>query len=163
MEAYDFFLSRHSEGFYATLAKAQKTKLAMIEEQRQRDEQVRVQKEVTRNIIGELQRVGCGPDNNDGEWNDAARKSLEQYNRFAKTKYDLSPNEELLYALKERDGRVCPLTCRPGFRVQNNTCVAVPQQVQQRPQQQPQQQQQQGPPPQLPRGTICVRGICVGN
>jgi len=163
MEAYDAFLSRHSEGFYATLAKAQKTKLAMIEEQRAKDEQVRLQKELTRNVIGELQRVGCAPESADGEWNDAARKSLALYNRYAKTKFQGDPNEELLHALKERTGRVCPLTCRPGFVVRNNTCVAVPQQVQQRPQQ-PQYQQ---PPPQqpafTPRGTICVRGICVGN
>jgi serine/threonine protein kinase len=159
MEAYDLFLSRHPEGFYATLARAQKTKLAMIEQQRSEQEQIRVQKELTRNVVVELQRAGCGPDNNDGEWNDAARKSLELYNRNAKTKFDGDPTEQLLGALRERGGRVCPLTCRPGFRVQNNTCVAIPQQVQQPQYQQPPPQQQQ----QLPRGQICVRGICVGN
>ncbi|MBY0530386.1 MAG: serine/threonine protein kinase [Xanthobacteraceae bacterium] len=159
MEAYDLFLSRHPEGFYATLARAQKTKLAMIEQQRSEQEQIRVQKELTRNVVIELQRSGCGPDNNDGEWNDAARKSLELYNRNAKTKFDGDPTEQLLGALRERGGRVCPLTCRPGFRVQNNTCVAIPQQVQQPQYQQPPPQQQQ----QLPRGQICVRGICVGN
>jgi serine/threonine protein kinase len=163
MEAYDLFLSRHQEGFYATLARAQKTKLAAIEDQRVKDEQIRVQKEITRNVIGELQRAGCGPEFSDGDWNDAARKSLELYNRHAKTKFEGEPNDQLLNALKSRDGRVCPLTCRPGFRVQNNTCVAIPQQVQQQPQQRPQYQQQQQPPQQLPRGTICVRGICVGN
>jgi serine/threonine protein kinase len=165
MEAYDLFLSRHPEGFYATLAKAQKTKLAMIEDQRAKETQIRMQRDLTRNVITELQRVGCGPDATDGEWNDAARKSLELYNRHAKTKFDSDPNAQLLGALKERDGRVCPLTCRPGFRVQNNACVAIPQQVQQRPQQQPQQQQQQQQqqPAFQPRGTICVRGICVGN
>ena len=163
MEAYDLFLSRHQDGFYATLARAQKTKIAMIEQQRAEQEQIRVQKELTRNVIAELQRVGCGPDQNDGEWNDTARKSLELYNKHAKTKFDSNPNGELLGALKERDARVCPLTCRPGFRVQNNTCVAIPQQVQQRPQQQPQYQQQPQQPAFQPRGTICVRGICVGN
>lgn len=164
LEAYDLFLSRHPEGFYATLARAQKTKLAMIEEQRAKDEQIRLQKEVTRNVIAELQRAGCGPENSDGEWNDAARKSLELFNRHAKTKFEPTPNEQMLAALKERDGRVCPLTCRPGYRVQNNTCVAIPQQVQRpqpRPQQQQQQQQQQ--PAFQPRGTVCIRGICVGN
>jgi serine/threonine protein kinase len=159
MEAYDLFLSRHSDGFYATLAKAQKSKLAMLEQQRQQEAQLRHQKEITRNVISELQRAGCGPESADGDWNDAARKSLALYNRHAKTKFEGDPNEELLNALKERDGRVCPLTCRPGFRVQNNACVVIPQQVQ-RPQQQPQQQQQ---PAFQPRGTICVRGICVGN
>jgi serine/threonine protein kinase len=163
MEAYDLFLSRHQDGFYATLARAQKTKLAMVEQQRAEQEQIRVQRELTRNVIAELQRVGCGPDQNDGEWNDNARKSLELYNKHAKTKFDANPNEQLLGALKERDARVCPLTCRPGFRVQNNACVAIPQQVQQRPQQQPQYQQQQQQPAFQPRGTICVRGICVGN
>ncbi len=164
MEAYELFLSRHPEGFYATLARAQKTKLAMLEDQRQKEQQIRLQKELTRNVIAELQRAGCGPDSNDGEWNDAARKSLELYNRHAKTKYDGSSlNEHMLVSLREREGRVCPLTCRPGFRVQNNTCVAIPQQVQQRPQQQPQQQQQQQQPAFQPRGTVCVRGICIGN
>lgn len=162
MEAYDLFLSRHPEGFYATLARAQKTKLATIEQQRVEQEQIRFQRELTRNVIVELQRAGCGPENTDGEWNDAARKSLDLYNRHAKTKFDGNPNEQMLGALKERAGRVCPLTCRPGFRVQNNTCVAIPQQVQQ-PQQQYQQQQQQQQQQQLPRGQICVRGICVGN
>lgn len=161
MEAYDVFLSRHPEGFYATLARAQKTKLAAIEQERVQQEQIRIQRELTRNVIAELQRAGCGPEHSDGEWNDAARKSLDLYNRHAKTKFESNPNQELLYALKERDGRVCPLTCRPGFVVRNNACVAVPQQVQQpQRQQQPQQQQQQQF---VPRGTICVRGICVGN
>jgi serine/threonine protein kinase len=161
MEAYDLFLSRHPDGFYATLARAQKTKLAMIEEQRVKDEQLRLQAELTRNVITELQRVGCGPENTDGEWNDAARRSLALYNRHAKTTFDGDPNEALLTSLKGRDGRVCPLTCKPGFVARNNACVAVPQQVQ-RPQPPPQQQQQQQPAFQ-PRGTICVRGICVGN
>ncbi len=164
MEAYDVFLSRHTEGFYATLARAQKTKLAMLEQQRAEQEQVRLQKELTRNVIAELQRVGCGPDTSDGEWSDAARKSLALYNRHAKTKFEGNPNDELLHALKERDGRVCPLTCRPGFQVRNNTCVAIPQQVQQQqPQRQQRPQQQQQEPAFVPRGSICVRGICVGN
>ena len=165
IEAYDLFLSRHSEGFYATLARAQKTKLAMLDQQRAEQEQIRIQRDLTRNVVAELQRVGCGPEQNDGEWNDAARKSLELYNKHAKTRFDGNPNEQLLGALKERDARVCPLTCRAGYQVKNNTCVAIPQQVQQRPQQQPQyqQQQQQQQAPQMPRGTICVRGICVGN
>jgi serine/threonine protein kinase len=164
MEAYDLFLSRYSDGFYATLARAQKTKLAAIEQQRVEQEQVRIQKELTRDILVELQRAGCGPEGNDGEWNDAARKSLDLYNKHAKTKFDSAPNAQMLAALKERGGRVCPLTCRPGFQVRNDACVAIPQQVQ-RPQQQPQQQQQQQQqqPMQLPRGQICVRGICVGN
>ncbi|HRF08725.1 MAG TPA: hypothetical protein PL193_08795, partial [Xanthobacteraceae bacterium] len=171
-EAYDLFLSRHPEGFYATLARAQKTKLAAMEQQRiqqeqqrQREEQLRIQQTLTRNVIAELQRAGCGPDRSDGEWDDAARKSLDLYNRHAKTKFDDEPNEELLNGLKERDGRVCPLVCGRGFVARNNTCVPVPQQVQQRPQPRPQQQQQQQQQqaPQLPRGTICVRGICVGN
>ncbi|MGE0340110.1 MAG: serine/threonine protein kinase [Xanthobacteraceae bacterium] len=164
-EAYELFLSRHPEGFYATLARAQQTKLAAIEQQRVQQEQLRIQQALTRNVIAELQRAGCGPDRSDGEWNDAARKSLELYNRHAKTKFDDEPNEELLHALKERDGRVCPLVCGRGFVARNNACVPIPQQVQQRPQQQrPQQQpQQQQQAPQLPRGTVCVRGICVGN
>jgi serine/threonine protein kinase len=167
MEAYDLFLSRHSEGFYATLARAQKTKLAAIETQRVQQEQLRIYKALTKNVIAELQRAGCGPDKSEGDWDDAARKSLDLYNRHAKTKLDGEPNEELLHALKERDGRVCPLVCARGFVARNNACVAIPQQVQQRPQQQQQQpqrqQQQQEQQPQLPRGTICVRGICVGN
>jgi serine/threonine protein kinase len=162
MEAYDLFLTRHSEGFYATLARAQKTKLAMIEEQRVKEEQTRIYKQLVYNVVAELQGAGCGPeDNNEGEWNDAARNSLALYNRHAKTKFDGEPNEGMLNALKQRSGRVCPLTCKPGFVVRNNACVAVPKQVQ-RPQPQPQQQQQQQPAF-TPRGSICVRGICVGN
>jgi hypothetical protein len=161
MEAYEIFLSRHPEGFYATLARAQKTKLAALEQQR-------TQKELTRNLITELQRVGCGPDTHDGEWNDATRKSLDLFNRHAKTKFDVStPNQDALDALRGKQGRVCPLVCRPGFQAKGNDCVPVPQQVQR--QQQPRQQQQQQPqqqqqaPVNLPRGVICVRGICVGN
>jgi hypothetical protein len=164
MEAYEIFLSRHPEGFYATLARAQKTKLAALEQQRS-------YKDLTRNVIAELQRAGCGPDTNDGEWNEATRKSLDLYNRHAKTKFDASaPSAETLDALRNKQGRVCPLVCRPGFQARNNECVAIPQQVQQRPQQQQQQrpqrqqpQQQEQAPVNLPRGVICVRGICVGN
>ncbi len=158
MVAFDIFLSRHPEGFYATLARAQKTKLAALETQRS-------QKELTRSVISELQRVGCGPDSNDGEWTDATKKSLDLYNRHAKTKFDVSaPTQDTLNALRDKQGRVCPLVCRPGFQARNNECVAIPRQVQQRPQQQQQQpQQQQQAPVNLPRGVICVRGICVGN
>ncbi len=161
MEAYDLFLARHPEGFYSTLARAQKTKLAMIEEQRVKEEQLRVYKQLVFNVVAELQNAGCGPDDNDGEWNDAARNSLALYNRHAKAKLEGDPNDGMLNALKQRSGRICPLTCKPGFVVRNNACVAVPKQVQ-RPQPQPQQQQQQQPAF-TPRGTICVRGICVGN
>jgi len=157
MEAYDLFLSRHTEGFYATLARAQKTKLTMIEEQKAKDEQLRVRKELVHNVVAELQRAGCGPEDNDSEWSDAARASLALYNRHAKTKFDGEPNDDMLNSLKQRSGRVCPLTCKPGFVVRNNACVAAPRQVQQ-----PQQQQQQQPAF-TPRGSICVRGICVGN
>ena len=160
MEAYDLFLTRHPEGFYSTLARAQKTKLAMIEEQRVKEEQLRIRKQLVYNVVAELQGAGCGPEDNEGEWNDAARSSLALYNRHASTKFDGEPNEEMLNALKQRSGRVCPLTCKPGFVVRNNACVAVPKQVQ-RPQQPPPQQQQQ--PAFTPRGTICVRGICVVN
>lgn len=155
-QGYDEFLARHSEGFYATLAKQQQMKLAAIE-----------QKEVTRNIVSELQRVGCGPERTDGEWNDASRRSLELFNRHAKTKHDVSaPSAETLSALRERDGRVCPLVCRQGTRPKGDTCVAIErkQQPQARREAPPQRYQEPpAPAPQLPRGTVCIRGICLGN
>ncbi|MCW5681772.1 MAG: protein kinase [Xanthobacteraceae bacterium] len=157
-ESYELYLRRHPDGYYSTLARQQLVKIAALET-----------KELTRNLITELQRSGCGPDNNDGEWSDATRKSLTNYNRHAKTKYDVNaPSRETLDGLKDRSGRVCPLVCQTGFQVKGNECVAIPQkrreqpqaQRQQRPQQQQQQQQQS---PQLPRGILCVRGVCVGN
>lgn len=153
--AYEEFLSRHPDGFYSSLARAQLTKLAALE-----------QKTVTRNVISELQRAGCGPANNDGEWDDAARRSLELFNKHAKTRIDVSaPNTDTLNALKEHDGRVCPLVCARGYRVQGDACVAIPQKRAPQPQvrRETPPQQQQAPAPQLPKGIICVRGICVGN
>jgi hypothetical protein len=162
-EAYEMFLRRHPDGFYSTLARQQQIKLAALEH-----------KQLTRDLVMALQRVGCGPDKTDYEWDDASRRSLENFNRHAKTKLDSStPNPVTLSIVREREGRVCPLVCQQGFRVQGDACVAIPQKRQQQPQvrrEQPQQQaqprrqpQQEAPAPQVPRGVICVRGICVGN
>lgn len=161
-EAYEMFLRRHPDGFYSTLARQQQMKLAALE-----------QKQLSRDLVMALQRAGCGPDKTDYEWDDASRRSLENFNRHAKTKLDArTPNPVTLSIVRERDGRVCPLVCQQGFRVQGDACVAIPQkrrepQVrrEQQPQQQaqPRRQQQDAPAPQMPRGQICVRGICVGN
>jgi uncharacterized caspase-like protein len=74
----------------------------------------------------ELRRVGCLSAAADGEWNQAAQRSLTLFNKYAGTKLDVNlVSTDALDALKAKPGRVCPLVCDHGFRADGDACVKI--------------------------------------
>jgi hypothetical protein len=134
--AYEQFLARHPEGYYAALARAQRQKFLVAETA-----------ELTKKLNVELRRVGCSIASGDAEWSQASRNALQAFNQHAATRFDINtPSATALDAVRGRNDRVCPLVCAAGQRAQGDTCVAIQAPVRQQrpaPQQQPQAQQQQ--------------------
>jgi hypothetical protein len=79
---------------------------------------------LTRELKGELRRVGCDPGNINGDWNAISRRALENFNKHAGTKLDVGvANLNALRVIRSRMSRVCPLTCGRDSRVQGDRCV----------------------------------------
>jgi len=73
-----------------------------------------------------LKRVGCDPGSADGDWNAGSRRALEAFNRYASTRLDVSvASLDALDAVRSRSGRVCPLTCARGYRIEGERCVQI--------------------------------------
>jgi hypothetical protein len=139
-EAWDAFLAVHPAGFYASLARAQRDKLAPPADA-QAPSQVavlpspdKVEQEITidpRAVASELQselkRVGCDPGATDGSWSVKSRDALNQFNRRAGRDLDTgSPSVDALEAVRGQRGRICPLFCSGGQRADGDRCVAIP-------------------------------------
>jgi hypothetical protein len=74
----------------------------------------------------ELARVGCYSGSVNGEWNTSSRRALDGFNRNAKTKLETkSANLDALYAVRDKQARVCPLECDRGSRADGDTCVKI--------------------------------------
>ncbi|MFZ5731781.1 MAG: caspase family protein [Pseudomonadota bacterium] len=81
---------------------------------------------ISRQLQTELRRVGCHTTAIGDEWGPAARRSLAQFNKRARTKLDLkAASIDSLEAVKNKTARVCPLTCSHGFRAEGEACVAI--------------------------------------
>jgi hypothetical protein len=73
-----------------------------------------------------LARLGCDPGKADGHWGPSSREAAERFKRHAKASLEVDePSQDLLNALREKDGRVCPLECGRGQRARNGVCVAI--------------------------------------
>jgi hypothetical protein len=84
------------------------------------------QAEVTKSVQIELRRVGCLSGDADGNWNSSSQRSLSNFNRYAKTKFDTKlASTDALDAIKTKTARVCPLVCEHGFKVQDDSCVKI--------------------------------------
>jgi hypothetical protein len=82
--------------------------------------------DIARNIQLELIRLGCLSGNADGKWGSASRAAVGRFNRYAKATLNSDePSSDTMNALRENSDRVCPLVCEPGFRAQDDVCVAV--------------------------------------
>lgn len=76
-----------------------------------------------RNLQIELKRVGCDPGDL-GIWSDESKRALEKFNQYAGTQLMVNvASIEALEAVKSRQDRVCPLTCKTGFHAQGEQCV----------------------------------------
>ena len=82
--------------------------------------------DLTKSVQAELRRVGCLAAAADGEWNAASQRSLAQFNRYAKTKFDVKlASLDALDAIKLKPSRVCPLVCDHGFRADGERCSRI--------------------------------------
>ena len=84
-------------------------------------------RDLVKSVQLELRRVGCMSSAADGEWKEAAQRSLTLFNKYAGTQFDAKlASTDALEALKAKSGRVCPLICDHGFRADGDGCVKVP-------------------------------------
>lgn len=80
--------------------------------------------ELARATQRELLRIGCLWRWANGEWGTSSRKALQAYaDRQGVRLASLEPTAEILERLRAVGGRVCPLTCDNGMRVQGDRCV----------------------------------------
>jgi uncharacterized caspase-like protein len=82
--------------------------------------------DVPRLLQTELRRIGCNTGAIDGNWNVAAQKSLERFNKIARTNFDVKfANLDALDAVRSKTGRICPLTCDHGYEPKGESCVKI--------------------------------------
>jgi uncharacterized caspase-like protein len=82
--------------------------------------------DLAKSVQLELRRVGCLSAAADGDWNQAAQRSMTLFNKYAGTKFDAKlASTDALDALKAKPGRVCPLVCDHGFRADGDSCVKI--------------------------------------
>jgi uncharacterized caspase-like protein len=85
-----------------------------------------LQADLTRSLQSELRRVGCLTASSDGEWNATSQRSLTQFNRYARTKFDTkAASNDALDAVKQKSSRVCPLSCEHGFKADGDQCTKI--------------------------------------
>ena len=74
----------------------------------------------------ELRRVGCNAGAIDGNWNEAAQRALDLFNKNSGMKFDVKvASIEALDAVKSMTARVCPLICDHGFKVDGERCTKI--------------------------------------
>jgi hypothetical protein len=149
-DAWESFLAVHSSGFYASLARQQRDKLmpsgeapapiaqppvaqassqvAVLPAPDARVQEPRIDmRAIARDLQVQLKRVGCDPGATDGNWSAKSRDALDRFNRRAGMDLDTEgATVSALEAVRVQRGRICPLSCGSGQRVDGDRCVAIP-------------------------------------
>ena len=74
----------------------------------------------------ELVRIGCYTGTVDGNFNDATKAAIKQYQlRRGEKSAAIEVTDALIAGLKARTARVCPLVCPPGKTAQGDQCIVV--------------------------------------
>ena len=82
--------------------------------------------DLPRALQAELRRVGCNTGAVDGNWNAAAQRSLDLFNKHTGMKLDVkTASADALDAVKGKTTRVCPLVCDHGFRADGDRCAKI--------------------------------------
>jgi hypothetical protein len=82
--------------------------------------------DIPRLLQTELRRVGCNTGSVDGNWNATAQRSLDLFNKNAGMKLEARvASLDALDAVKAKPGRVCPLVCEQGFKVDGERCTKI--------------------------------------
>ena len=82
--------------------------------------------EIVRLLQTELRRVGCNTGAVDGNWNTAAKRSLDLFNKSAGTTFDtkLASLDTLDY-VRSKPARICPLICEHGYKADGEICSKI--------------------------------------
>ena len=106
------------------LAGEKKEQIAALTPPTEKSEQPAI--DLPRALQAELRRVGCNTGAVDGNWNDAAQKALELFNRHSGLKLDAkTASTDALEVVKAKTSRICPLVCETGFRADGDKCVKI--------------------------------------
>ncbi len=82
--------------------------------------------DIARLLQAHLKRVGCDPGIADGSWNSASQRALDNFNRYAGTKFDMKvASLDALDAVRGKSDRICPLMCGKGQRISGERCVPI--------------------------------------
>jgi hypothetical protein len=82
--------------------------------------------DLPRSLQAELRRVGCNTGAVDGNWNAAAQKTLDLFNKHAGMKLDVKlATADALDAVRSKTGRICPLACDYGFKADGDRCTKI--------------------------------------
>jgi len=82
--------------------------------------------DIPRLLQAELRRVGCNNGPVDGNWNAAAQRSLDLFNKNAGMKLDVKiATLDALDAVRSKTARICPLICDQGSRADGERCVKI--------------------------------------
>jgi hypothetical protein len=82
--------------------------------------------DVPRLLQSELRRVGCNTGAVDGNWNAAAQKSLDLFNKNAGTQLDVKvASLDALDTVRSRPSRICPLICDDGYKADGERCIKI--------------------------------------
>jgi hypothetical protein len=84
------------------------------------------QPELNRSLQAELRRLGCQTAGVGDDWTKTAQRSLELFNKHAKTKLDVKlASLDALDAVKSKQARICPLICEHGYRANGEKCERI--------------------------------------
>jgi uncharacterized caspase-like protein len=84
------------------------------------------QTDLPRALQAELRRVGCKTGAVDGNWNSAAQKALDLFNKHAGMKLEIkTASVDALDVVKSKTGRICPLICEHGFKADGERCTKI--------------------------------------
>jgi uncharacterized caspase-like protein len=82
--------------------------------------------DIPRLLQSELRRVGCNTGAVDGNWNAAAQKTLDLFNKNAGMKLDVNvASLDALNAVKSQPARICPLICDHGYKADGDRCSKI--------------------------------------
>jgi hypothetical protein len=126
-DAWDYFIANYPDGFYSDLARAQSKKLAALAPQAARSTSPSgPDTDLSRQVLTELRRVGCFAGEPGSNWNAAAQRSMDLFNKYAGTRFDVKvASLDSLEVIKGRTGQICPLTCQHGYQVDADKCVKI--------------------------------------
>ncbi|MGY3478966.1 caspase family protein [Bradyrhizobium ottawaense] len=82
--------------------------------------------DTARALQAELRRVGCNVGLVDGVWGEPSQKALDLFNKHAGMKLNVSvATTDALDAVRNKGGRICPLTCENGYRAEGDRCTKI--------------------------------------